>query len=178
MKRNETDIGFRPVTEQDFTQLETWMKLPHWQAWWGEPEIELGYIRDMVEGRDTTRPYIFMIDGASAGYIQYWLIKDHQNEEWIAKYPWLADMPTNSVGIDLSIGEEQNLSKGLGTKVLRSFTEMVAAKGYNTMIIDPDVNNRRAIRAYEKAGFNHVPCLEAMASKVHIMQLELNEKSI
>ncbi|MGI9400711.1 MAG: GNAT family N-acetyltransferase [Rhizobiaceae bacterium] len=178
MKRHEPQIEFRQVVEQDFALLGQWMEQDHWQEWWGDPETELGYIRDMVKGRDSTRPYIFLIDGKNTGYIQYWLINDHQNVEWIAKYPWLAKLPPDSAGIDLSIGEEKNLSKGLGVAVLRAFTGMLAAKGYNTMIIDPDMDNLRAIRAYEKAGFNFVPCLEAAASKVHIMQLELNENII
>ncbi|MEM7462410.1 MAG: GNAT family N-acetyltransferase [Pseudomonadota bacterium] len=178
MKPNKPEISFRPVVQQDYRRLKSWMELPHWREWWGEPETELGLIREMVEGRDSTRPYLFLIDGVETGYIQYWIVKDHQNAEWVAKHPWLAELPANSIGIDLSIGDEKNLSKGLGSAVLKAFTKMLATKGYQTMIIDPDVNNLRAIRAYEKAGFSFVPSLEAIASDVHIMQLELNEKSI
>ena len=51
--RNE--ISFIPVAPTHYPLLRTWFNAPHMQEWWGEPEEELGFIRDMVEGRDTTR---------------------------------------------------------------------------------------------------------------------------
>ena len=133
--------------------LETWLNAPHWQEWWGEPETELGYIRDMVEGRDTTRPYLFLVDGRPTGYIQYWYIGEHLEDPWLSKAPWLAQVPADSIGVDMSIGEAKNLSKGLGSTVLKAFTQRLRAEGYETILIDPDITNRRAVRAYEKAGF-------------------------
>ena len=85
------------------------------REWWGEPETELGYIRDMIEGRDTTRPFIFSVDGEPVGYIQYWFIGDHQNATWIADHPWLAELPSDAVGVDLSIGDPGKLSQGIGS---------------------------------------------------------------
>ena len=67
----------------------TWLAEPHMQEWWGDPDEELGYIRDMVEGRDTTRPFLIALDGGPVGYIQYWFIGHHQNEQWITDHPWL-----------------------------------------------------------------------------------------
>ena len=93
------------------------------REWWGEPDTELGYIRDMIEGRDTTRPFIFSVDGEPTGYIQYWFIGDHQNATWIADYPWLAELPSDAVGVDLSIGDPGKLSQGIGSEALRAFTE-------------------------------------------------------
>jgi RimJ/RimL family protein N-acetyltransferase len=146
-------IGFRPVTAQDYELLENWMQRPHCQEWWGEVDTELGHIREMVEGRDSTRPFLFRLDGEPAGYIQVWIIADHLTEPWLSKAPWLRDVPADSVGVDLSIGTESNLGKGLGTAVLKAFLERLAAEGRHSIIIDPDAANARAIRAYEKAGF-------------------------
>lgn len=36
---------------------------------------------------------------------------------------------------------------------IRTFTERLLAKGTPRVVIDPDPGNKRAIRAYEKAGF-------------------------
>ena len=146
-------IGFRPVTPDDYALLEAWLKTPHWREWWGEPEAELGYIRDMVEGRDTTRPFVFMVDGLPAGYIQYWFVGDHLEEPWLTKAPWLAQVPADSIGVDMSIGDAARLSQGLGSAVLKAFTERLRAEGHETIVIDPDITNKRAVRAYEKAGF-------------------------
>lgn len=166
---------FEPVSHNHFPLLENWLKRPHWQEWWGDPETELGYIRDMVEGRDTTRPFIFAIDGRLAGYIQYWFIGHHQNESWIADHPWLAELPGDAIGVDLSIADEELLSQGLGSAVLRDFAARLARDGYGTIVIDPDPANRRAVRAYEKAGFIPVPHLRDRTGDTLIMQYSSRE---
>ena len=113
----------------DLALLRTWLERPHMREWWGEPEAELGYIRDMIEGRDTTRPFIFSVDGEPVGYIQYWLIGHHQNATWIADHPWLAELPPDAVGVDLSIGDPGKLSQGIGSGVLRAFAERLVGAG-------------------------------------------------
>jgi aminoglycoside 6'-N-acetyltransferase len=146
-------IGFRPVTADDYPLLESWLNAPHWREWWGEPETELGYISDMVEGRDTTRPFLFLLDNEPAGYIQVWTIADHLKEPWLSMAPWMSQVPAESVGVDIGIGEAAKLSRGLGSTVVRLFAERLSAEGHETILIDPEVRNLRAIRAYEKAGF-------------------------
>ena len=47
---------------------------------------------------------------------------------------------------------------------------MLRAQGRETIIIDPDPANLRAVRAYEKAGFRPVPALGDRTDKVLIMQ--------
>ncbi|WP_297975931.1 GNAT family N-acetyltransferase, partial [uncultured Amaricoccus sp.] len=64
------EIGFRPVTPADYPLLLAWLRAPHVREWWGDPEEELALIRDMVEGRDTTRPYLIELAGRPVGYIQ------------------------------------------------------------------------------------------------------------
>jgi hypothetical protein len=92
---------FHPMSAGDLPLMLRWLEMPHIREWWGDPETELGYVRDMIEGRDTTRPFIFSVDGEPMGYIQYWFIGDHQNATWIADHPWLAELPSDAVGVDL-----------------------------------------------------------------------------
>lgn len=65
----------------------------------------------------------------------------------------MKELPEDSIGVDLSIADSANLSKGLGTAVLKAFLKRLIDDGHRTVIIDPDASNARAIRAYEKAGF-------------------------
>lgn len=147
-------IGFRPVQSEDLPLLERWLKTPHWQEWWGEAwESELAHIHDMVEGRDSTRPFLILLDGRPAGYIQYWYIKDALCEPWLTEAPWLRQVPAESVGVDLSIGDAANLSKGIGSAALKAFVDRLRSEGHACILIDPDAANGRAVRAYEKAGF-------------------------
>lgn len=141
------------MTAKDYDLLADWMGRPHWQDWWGDVETELGYVRDMVEGRDPTRAFLFLLDRRPAGYIQSWQVSDNLVEPWISKAPWLVDVPPDSVGVDLSVGVEADLGKGLGIAALKAFVRKLAAEGRRNIIIDPDAANARAIRAYEKAGF-------------------------
>jgi RimJ/RimL family protein N-acetyltransferase len=166
----EFHITFEPVAETHYPLLRRWLNAPHIREWWGDPDTELGHIVEMVEGRDTTRPYIFHVNGAPTGYIQVWLIGPHQTKDWLKDHPWLRDLPPHAVGVDLSIGKADKLSKGIGSTVLRRFVAMLKAEGHTAIIIDPDPENTRAVRAYVKAGFRPVPHLAGRTAGVLIMQ--------
>ena len=167
------DIAFRPVSPGDLAMLGRWMGRPHWREWWGDPEVELGYVRDMIEGRDRTcEPFIFDLDGAPSGYIQVWRIGPHQTPEWAQDNPWLMELPATAVGVDISVADPERLSKGVGSRVLRRFVEGVAATRGAPVIIDPDPKNGRAVAAYRKAGFRPLPHLEGRTSDVLIMQFD------
>ena len=163
-------IGFRPLVGADYPLLRRWLEAPHVREWWGDPEEELGHVRDMVEGRDTTRPFVILVDGAPAGYIQVWHIGQHQNAAWIGTHPWLAELPADAVGVDLSLGEPDLLSKGIGSAALAAFVARLRAEGHETIVIDPDPANARAVRAYEKAGFRPIPALLGQGGGSLIMQ--------
>lgn len=170
-----TDIRFTPVMHQDLPLLKQWMDGAEWRRWWGDPETEIGYVVDMIEGRDTSRPFLFHLDGQPAGYIQYWFIGDHQTEAWIKDHPWLALLPADAVGVDLSIGDPNLLSRGLGSAVLQAFVSRLVADGWRTIIIDPDPANARAVRAYEKAGFRAIPELLGKTGDCLIMSYQFSE---
>ncbi len=170
-----TEIAFRPVTSADYAMLRDWLQRPHWREWWGEPETELGYVRDMVEGRDATcEPFIFSLGGVPAGYIQVWRVAPHQIPEWAEESPWLMELPAEAVGVDLSLADGARLGQGLGSAVLRRFCETLTARGDTTIIIDPDPDNGRAVAAYRKAGFRPMPGIRAGAGKALIMQFMPN----
>jgi aminoglycoside 6'-N-acetyltransferase len=171
--QEQTNIAFLPVTLADLPMLGEWMARPHWQEWWGDPETELGYVRDMVTGVDATcRPFIFTLDGGPAGYIQVWKIGPHQIPEWADDNPWLMELPSDAVGVDLSLADGERLARGIGSAVLRRFIAMLLAEGHRTIIIDPDPANGRAVAAYRKAGFRPVPHLEGRTEDVLIMQFQ------
>jgi len=174
MRPDADEIGFVPVTPEHYGLLEGWLHAPHMRAWWGEPEEELGFIRDMVEGRDTTQPYLIVVGGEPVGYIQAWFIGHHQNETWIKDNPWLAELPAETVGVDLSIGEASLLSKGIGSAALAAFVRRLHDEGHRTIIIDPDPANKRAVRAYEKAGFRPLRDLKGVPDETLIMQYDPN----
>ena len=166
---------FHPMTAGDLPLMRRWLAMPHVAEWWGEPDAELDYIRDMIDGRDTTRPFIFSVDEEPVGYIQYWFVGHHQNATWIADHPWLAELPADAVGVDLSIGNPDKLAQGIGSGALRTFAEQLVQQGHRTVVIDPDPSNARAVRAYEKAGFRAIPQLLGRTGDTLIMQYEVKQ---
>lgn len=177
MKVDTDDIAFVPVTFEHLDLLETWMSRPHWRRWWGDPESELAEIRNMVEGRDTTKPFLFTLGGEPAGYIQCWFAGDWLDTETELEAPWLRLLPAGAVGVDLSIAGEGELSRGIGSAVLKTFVDKLVARGYRDIIIDPDPANRRAVRAYEKAGFRIIPELAGKTGDSLIMKLDMTTVS-
>ncbi|MTH99741.1 GNAT family N-acetyltransferase [Roseibium sp. RKSG952] len=163
-------VTFRPVTEADLPLLHKWMEGEHWQKWWKDVDTELGYIQDMMEGRDTTRPFIFQVDGEDAGYIQLWSVADQKARGWREVVPWFDLLPDEAVGIDVSIGEREKLSKGLGTEVLKAFVAKLRGEGKARILVDPEKSNPRAIKCYRKAGFREVESLLGKTGHILIME--------
>lgn len=149
----DTGIDFRRVCPEDYPRLAVWLEQEHVRTWWGEPEEELALIRASAEGEDGTQGYIALVDGTPVGYIQSWRPADYVVPEWLNEAPWLADVPPDTLGVDIFIGETAKAGRGLGPLVLQAFARRLFAEGAPRLIIDPDLDNRRAVRAYEKAGF-------------------------
>ena len=61
--------------------------------------------------------------------------------------------PEGARGLDQFIGEADMLGRGHGSAFIRAFADRLLASGTPRVVTDPDPANKRAIRAYEKAGF-------------------------
>ena len=59
------------------------------------------------------------------------------------------------ITLDLLIGEENYLGKGLGQRMIREFL-LEKCSQVSTVLIDPEIKNTRAIHVYEKVGFKKV----------------------
>ena len=169
MPAEPPEIAFLPVAAAHYGLLEAWLRRPHMREWWGDPDEELGFIRDMVEGRDTTLPFLITLGGEPVGYIQCWFIGHHQNEQWVKDHPWLMEFPSDTIGVDLSIGDADRLSQGIGSAALAAFVRRLRDEGHINIIIDPDPANARAVCAYQKAGFRTAMFREAHDGPVLLM---------
>ena len=168
-------VSFRPVVIADLDLIATWLAEPHVRQWWGDPETEVSAIRDMVEGRDTTRPFLILSGGEPVGYIQSWRIARFQTDDWTGEHPWLLALPDETVGVDLMIGDPDRIDKGLGPAVLAAFVALLRAEGHESIVIDPDQANARAVRAFEKAGFRAMPDLAGVPDGVLVMRHERDD---
>jgi aminoglycoside 6'-N-acetyltransferase len=137
-------------------QIDDWQELYKWLT---NPEVAQFYegrdqnftkekIVDKFYQGDETTKCLVLYDDVAIGYIQYYPIDEEERE----KYHYSTDDIV--YGIDQFIGESSEWNKGIGTKLVlqmvRFLQENMEAK---YIVLDPQVSNTRAIRCYEKVGF-------------------------
>ena len=147
-------ISFQALISADFPLLLTWLAKPHVKEWWDDGDDTLEKVAQHYGEESGTKRFRICCqadEGASAipiGYLQTYVVED------------------GGMGIDLFLGEERFLNRGLGTQALQAFIQQVieqSAPSY--FVIDPDPKNTRAIRCYEKVGFRHTETILTQEGK-------------
>ena len=134
---------FRPMTSEDFSQMLKWLSREHIKQWWNDGDDTLEKVAlHYGEESDNVKRFILFErkEGVEKpiGYFQYYFA------------------PDNLIGIDQFIGEENYLDKGFGEKTIKMFIELILRQHKpDAIILDPSPDNKRAIRCYEKVGFEH-----------------------
>lgn len=97
-------------------------------------------------------PCIIQYKDLPVGYIQYYPVENAKDYE--------LENTEDTYAIDMFIGEPKLWGRGIGSKVLALLIKYILNKFQaQKIIIDPHVDNPRAIRAYEKVGFRKVKLL-------------------
>lgn len=100
-------------------------------------------------------PCFMVYEGRPVGYLQFYRVEDP-----CAEYSF--DGHGTTYALDLFIGEPDSWGWGIGTQFIRLLLcYLFEQKGAAWVIIDPHVDNPRAIRAYEKCGFRKIKLLTA-----------------
>ena len=138
---------FRPMTTADLPLIRHWLALPHVREWWGDPAEQYALVSGDLD-EPAMDQFIVSIGGNDFGYIQCYDLT-----AWNSGF---GEQPKGTRGIDLFIGEPGMIERGHGSGMIRAFTDDRLAQGAPRIVTDPDPENPRAIRAYEKAGFEKV----------------------
>lgn len=158
-------LKFRALTSNDFPLLLEWLSKEHVKQWWDDgedtPEKVARNYGEEEEGLE--RFILFEVEESGEkpiGYFQHYLV------------------PDGSIGIDQFIGEEDYINRGVGTKAIRIFVEMIMRKHQPTSIIlDPSPENKRVIRCYEKVGFRYYESKEGEGGSAYMMRLECGTRA-
>jgi RimJ/RimL family protein N-acetyltransferase len=142
---------FRPLHAADLPMLLSWLGRPHAAEWWQPTptlaELEADY-GPRIDGSDSTRACIALLDGEPAGFIQCYIVMG-SGGGW-----WDDETDPGARGIDQFLADGNRLGQGLGSAMVRVFLQTVFADpAVSTVQTDPSPRNARAIRAYQKAGF-------------------------
>jgi RimJ/RimL family protein N-acetyltransferase len=143
------NLVFEPLRDSDFPLLYEWLNSPHvadqWDGAKSLEEVRFKY-QDKIAS-DWQQAFIVSTHGSRFGYIQSYRAS-------CAGENWWPNEPETTVGIDQFIGDGSSLGKGLGTSMVREFSNWLLRQPNTTKVItDPSPNNLRAIACYRKAGF-------------------------
>ena len=153
------NLTFRPLVADDIPLLHKWLNMPHVNKWWsmesGNKNPTLEQIRNKwtrrIEKQEQVHCYIVLLDMIPIAYIQWYLASDFPETSA------LVSKSENLAGIDVFIGEADYLHKGLGPVFISNFIKDIVfvIPEIQSCMIDPEIENAAAIRAYEKIGFKH-----------------------
>ena len=161
-------IEFEPLREDDLPLVRDWLGREHVRRWWRDPiEEAIDKRRQGIEeGR--TDQYLILVDGRPAGLIQTYLVADSPDwEAIVGAEPGLA-------GVDLLIGKEELVGRGVGPQVLEAFARDIvfARPETNACVATVEEPNRRSWRAFEKACFRHVRDVEEDGLPHRLLRLD------
>lgn len=141
-------IILRRATVDDLKLLQHWDQQAHVKASDGDEDWNWEYeLQRFPEWREQL---IAELDGRPIGCLQ---IIDPAEEE----IHYWGDVAANLRAIDIWIGEAEDLGKGYGTIMMKLALERCFKdEKVKSVLIDPLETNRRAIRFYERIGFQFV----------------------
>jgi aminoglycoside 6'-N-acetyltransferase len=138
------DCAFRAVTSADLPLIRRWLALPHVREWWGDPAEQYRLVSGDLD-EPAMDQFIVSLAGRDFAYLQCYDLT-----AWNCGF---GAQPDGTRGIDVFIGEPDMIASGHGSALIRRFVGDRLAAGAPRIVTDPDPENPRAIRAYEKAGF-------------------------
>jgi aminoglycoside 6'-N-acetyltransferase-1b/aminoglycoside 6'-N-acetyltransferase-2 len=177
-------VTFRPLAEADLPLVHAWLNNPEVARWYGldlenhtRPTLEqvVEHYMPRILRQRPTLCFLIMSGDRPAGFIQAYRVGDYQ------EYARAVDYDDDAWAIDLFIGEDDCRGGGFGSRALGLFleAEVFSRPGVDTAVISPNPDNKRAIRAYEKAGFRHLKTVWMPPEKAYeyVMALEKGQGS-
>jgi RimJ/RimL family protein N-acetyltransferase len=151
----EDDLRIRRMRDDDddYPRMVRWRNAPHVREWWDpdEPPLTLDEARrTYAPNEESAVSGVIELDGRPIGYVQV--------------YPWdeepdaidaigLPSIP-GAWGLDIFLGEPDVLDRGLGSRAVDLLCRhLLEDRGATAVMIVAAVDNARALRSYEKAGF-------------------------
>ncbi len=135
---------FRPMSAADLPLIRRWLAQPHVSEWWHDPAEQFELVSGDLDHPDVAQ-FIVAADEKPFAYLQCYHLSD-----WNTGF---GPQPAGTRGLDQFIGEYDMVGRGHGSAFIQALAEQLLAAGTPRVVTDPDPDNARAIRAYEKAGF-------------------------
>ncbi|QQS13704.1 MAG: GNAT family N-acetyltransferase [Rhodospirillales bacterium] len=139
-------VALRALSLGDLRQVMRWLERPHVAERWGPPHTALASIAAGMDAPGVS-PFIVIGAGRPVGFLQIHAACD--DPFWRGH-----DLPRETFGLDLFIGETDALRRGHGGACLAlAATHLLDIPGIVRVQGDPAPDNEPALRAFERAGF-------------------------
>ena len=140
----------------DVALIVDWRARPHVHEFWDPDDpapdaagVEQHYLPRTASDSPAVA-CIVELAGRPIGYIQFYPWRDYAEEAAEVGFT----VGSDAWGIDVFVGEEDLVDRGLGSRIVRVACEYLEAeRGAEEVVLLTEVINTRAQRAYEKAGF-------------------------
>jgi aminoglycoside 6'-N-acetyltransferase len=152
---------FHPMSDADLPLVQRWLETPHVARWWGDPKEQFGLVSEDLE-HPAMQQFIVALEGRPFAYLQC-----HDPQAWPDN--GFGVPPDGTRGIDQFIGERDMVDCGHGSCLIANFVDGLFQSGVERVLTDPAPANGRAIRAYEKAGFEKVRLVETPDGRALLM---------
>lgn len=156
------NIRFERASTSHEAAVANWLTEPHMKEFWDNSPEHFEDIKIFMNGRTVPSPYFGGMNSYWIGLIDddpYSLIMTHEESDATdpPEYfkPYLSKTG-KTIGLDFAIGNPQYFGQGLASPTLIAFMDYFAREiepNVETYLIDPFINNPRAIHVYQKAGF-------------------------
>jgi aminoglycoside 6'-N-acetyltransferase len=152
---------FRPMSAADLPMVRRWLEAPHVAQWWHDPDTQFTLVSADLD-HPAMDQFIVTTDDRPFAYLQC-----YDPTAWSDN--GLGVHPTGARGIDQFIGEPDMVDRGHGSAFIRYFVDDLLEAGTPLVVTDPDPENIRAVRAYEKAGFQKIRLVDTPDGRALLM---------
>ena len=159
------NITFKKATIAHKKIIFSWLAEPHIQEFWDNTQAHKDDILNFMDGRKKPSSYcngkyVYWIGYTDSVPYAMLMTLEETNEDKIGELKLSNLSKTgNTYGLDYMIGNKEYFGKGFGARTLIDFIDFFRNEFDNkadTFFVDPEIENTRAVRVYEKAGFKHV----------------------
>ncbi|KGX85114.1 GNAT family N-acetyltransferase [Pontibacillus litoralis] len=155
------DLSIRPLSPTDFLLMTKWFQSEEIIHYYGDPTKPYTYDTILetyaarLNGLIQTTTFIVEKDTDPIG-----LMEEHFVSEEEAAI-WGLPLDKTYIAFDQFIADPMLWGKGIGTQMIRRFVvELITKKQPDGVVLTPQVDNLRAMRCYEKCGFEKIKEIE------------------
>jgi RimJ/RimL family protein N-acetyltransferase len=142
------NIHLRDVTNDDMPLIERWLHADHVRSTWGDPDTNLQLLRE-VPANGNWRA-IIEVDGRKVGLILW----QHPTRRELDEAS-LIDIPESVIDIDIMIGENTVVGRGVGSSAIRLVAEAALSDSSVPFVMAcAQLDNLASQGAFAKAGFS------------------------